>query len=81
MKMTRRTRRGWRARYPIPFAEPEPPPPFALRAWAAIERLDPDQQVEVLRELGQLDGAGDRQAALQRRAERLAIAPPDHLGP
>lgn len=65
---------------PIPIAEPEPPPPFALRALAAIERLDPDEQVGVLRELGQLDAAVDRQAALERLAERLGIAPPDHFG-
>jgi hypothetical protein len=80
MKRTRRTRRGWRARMPIPTRDPKPPPPFALRAWAAIERLDPGEQVEVLRELGELDGAADRQVALERLAERLGIAPPDHFG-
>ena len=65
---------------PIPTREPEPPPPFALRAWAAIERLDPNEQLSVLRELGKLDAAVDRQAALTRLAERLGIAPPDHFG-
>jgi hypothetical protein len=58
---------------PIPFADPEPPPPFGLRAWAAIERLDPDEQVSVLRELGELDGATGRQVALERLAQRLGI--------
>ena len=33
-----------------------------------------------MRELGQLDGAVDRQAALERVAQRLGIAPPDHFG-
>lgn len=67
---------------PIPTADAEPPPPlpFALRALDAIERLDPDGQVDALRELGQLDAAVDRQAALGRLAERLGIAPPDHFG-
>jgi hypothetical protein len=77
VKTTRRTRRGWRARMPIPVAEPPPPAPFALRALAAIDRLDPDEQASVLRELGQLDGAVDRQAALARLAQRLGIAPPE----
>jgi hypothetical protein len=36
--------------------------------------------VSVLRELGELDAAVDRPAALVRLAERLGIAPPDHFG-
>jgi hypothetical protein len=33
-----------------------------------------------LRELGELDGAVDRQAVLERLAQRLGIAPPGHFG-
>lgn len=53
------------------------PPPFALRLMAAIERLEPHEQVSLLHMLGELDGAVGRQAALERVAERLGIAPPE----
>jgi hypothetical protein len=83
MKATRRTRRGWRTRMPIPTADPEPPPPpFALHLLAAIAVLDGDEQRACLRELGQLDelDGADRHAALARLGERLGVGPPpDHF--
>jgi hypothetical protein len=81
VKRTRRTRRGWRVRLPIPMREPEPPP-FALRLYAAIAALDEDEQRACLVALGQLDqlDGADRHAALARLGERLGIGPPDHFG-
>jgi hypothetical protein len=77
VKRTRRTRRGWRVRLPIPTREPEPTP-YALRLLAAIAALDEGDQRSCLVALGQLDGA-ERHAALARLGERLGIGQPDHF--
>src|SRR3954463_5571893 len=80
VKRTRRTRRGWRVRLPIPMREPEPTP-FRLRLLAAIEALGEDEQRSWLVALGQLDqlDSAERHAALARLGQRLGIGPPDHF--
>jgi hypothetical protein len=80
VKRTRRTRRGWRVRLPIPTREPEPTP-YALRLLAAIAALDEGDQRSCLVALGQLDqlDGAERYAALARLGERLGIGQPDHF--
>ena len=50
--------------------------PPDIRTIHALAAALADEQASVLRELGQLDGAVDRQAPLARLAQRLGIAPP-----